>query len=87
LHACRPGQEAAREGYTETNVKDDRFTEAQRLADSPDAWREPARCNDWIRLMNEIADNDAERPEARAEAELLVKRLEAAKKRPPAPRS
>ena len=63
-------------------MRKDKFTEAQLWADNPDAWREPARCNDWIRLMQEIADNEAEKPEDRAEAEMLVKRFEAAKHRP-----
>ena len=32
--------------------------------------------------MQAIADNESERPEARTEAELLVKRLRKAKKKP-----
>jgi hypothetical protein len=32
--------------------------------------------------MKAIADNESERPEARAEAEMLVKRLRKAKKKP-----
>jgi len=60
----------------------DPFIAAQRWADNPDAWRDPARCDEWITVMKAIADNESERPEARAEAELLVKRLRKAKKKP-----
>ena len=60
----------------------DPFMDARRLADNPDAWKDPARCDEWISVMNAIADNEAERPEARAEAELLVKQLRKAKKKP-----
>jgi len=66
-------------------MTDGRFTDAQLWADNPDAWQEPGRCDDWIRLMQEIADNQGERPEDRAEAEMLVIRIEAAKRRPPQP--
>jgi hypothetical protein len=60
----------------------DPFIEAQRLADDPDAWKDSARCDEWISVMQALADNESERPEARAEAELLVKRLRKAKKKP-----
>ncbi|HTT84322.1 MAG TPA: hypothetical protein VMF67_12650 [Rhizomicrobium sp.] len=60
----------------------DPFLEAQRLADSADAWQEPGRCDAWISIMKAIAANESERPEARAEAELLVKRLRKAKRKP-----
>ncbi|HEX4080599.1 MAG TPA: hypothetical protein VHX61_17190 [Rhizomicrobium sp.] len=63
-------------------MTDDRFAEAQLWADNPDAWQEPSRCDDWIRVMQEIAYNQGERPEDRAEAEMLVIRLEAAKRGP-----
>ncbi|HEX4157739.1 MAG TPA: hypothetical protein VHY79_04630 [Rhizomicrobium sp.] len=63
-------------------MTDDPFAEAQSLADNPEAWKEPARCDEWIGIMNAIADNESERPEARAEAELLVKRLREAKEKP-----
>lgn len=63
-------------------MKDDPFLQAQRLADNPEAWKEPARCDEWITVMKAIADNESERAETRAEAELLVKRLRAAKKKP-----
>jgi len=66
-------------------MTDERFTDAQSWADNPDAWREPARCNDWILVMQEIAHNPGERPEDRAEAELLVMRLQAAKRGPQPP--
>jgi hypothetical protein len=66
-------------------MTDERFTEAQSWADNPDAWQKPARCNDWILVMQEIADNPGERPEDRAEAELLVMRLQAAKLGPRPP--
>ncbi|HEY3637354.1 MAG TPA: hypothetical protein VGK90_04315 [Rhizomicrobium sp.] len=68
----------------EADTSDDPFLEAQNWADDPDAWREPARCDEWIVVMQEIANNDSERPEARAEAELLVRRLQKAKEKPPA---
>jgi hypothetical protein len=60
----------------------DPFSDAQRLADDPNAWKDPARCDEWITVMKAIADNESERPEARTEAELLVKRLRKAKKKP-----
>jgi hypothetical protein len=63
-------------------MKDDPFAQAQRLADDPNAWQEPGRCDEWIAVMKAVADNESERPEARAEAELLVKRLREAKKKP-----
>lgn len=63
-------------------MKHDPFQVAQRLAENPDAWREPARCDEWIAVMKAIADNESERPEARAEAEMLVKRLRKAKTKP-----
>lgn len=63
-------------------MADRRFLEAERWAEDKAAWKNPARLNDWIRLMQEIADNVAEEPAARSEAELLVKRLKAAKKKP-----
>jgi hypothetical protein len=67
-------------------MNDDPFAQAQRLADDPNAWKEPGRCDEWIAVMKAIAENESERPEARAEAELLVKRLREAKKKPmPAP--
>ena len=66
-------------------MADERFTEAQLWADNADAWQDPARCDDWIRVMQEIADNPRERPEDRAEAELLVIRIEAAKRGPQQP--
>jgi hypothetical protein len=66
-----------------TNVKEDPFAEAQGWADDPDAWKNPARCDEWIEVMQEIADNESEPPAARAEAELLVHRLQQAKAPPP----
>ena len=63
---------------------DDPFMDAQSVADDPDAWKDPARCDEWISVMQAIADNESERPEARAEAELLVTRLREAKTRPDA---
>jgi hypothetical protein len=66
-------------------MKDDPFAQAQRLADDPDAWKEPARCDEWITVMKAVADNESERPEVRAEAELLVKRLRKAKHKPADP--
>ncbi|MGH6890470.1 MAG: hypothetical protein ACREHF_14980 [Rhizomicrobium sp.] len=63
-------------------MKQDSFGEAQRFADSPDAWKDPARCNAWIKVMQSVAANESERPETRAEAELLVKRLRKAKTKP-----
>jgi hypothetical protein len=60
----------------------DPFVEAQSWADDPDAWKDPARCDEWIAVMSAIAENESERPEARAEAELLVTRLRQARKKP-----
>lgn len=60
----------------------DPFLDAQRLADNPEAWKDPSRCDEWITIMTALADNESERPEVRAEAELLVKRLRKAKKKP-----
>jgi hypothetical protein len=60
----------------------DSFADAQRWADNPDAWKEPARCDAWIKVMQSVAVNESERPETRAEAELLVKRLRKAKRKP-----
>ena len=62
----------------------DPFDDAQSWADNPDAWKDPARCDEWIAVMTAIADNESEPPAARAEAELLVKRLQDAKARPAA---
>jgi hypothetical protein len=67
----------------EMKVTEDPFAVAQSWADDPDAWKDPARCDEWIAVMQEIADNGSERPEARAEAELLVQRLQQAKEPPP----
>jgi hypothetical protein len=66
----------------ETEMTEDPFQQAQQFAENPDAWKEPARCDEWITIMKAIADNESERPEARAEAEMLVKRLRKAKKKP-----
>jgi hypothetical protein len=66
-------------------MTDDRFAEVQLWVDNPDAWQEPTRCDDWIRLMQEIVENQSERPEDRAEAEMLVARLKAAKRSPRQP--
>ncbi|HEY3778247.1 MAG TPA: hypothetical protein VGL35_09325 [Rhizomicrobium sp.] len=63
-------------------MKQDSFAEAQRWADNPDAWKEPARCDAWIKVMQALATSEHERPETRAEAELLVKRLRKAKAGP-----
>jgi hypothetical protein len=63
-------------------MKDDPFAAAQRVAENPDAWKEPSHCDEWIAVMKAIADNESERPEARAEAEMLVKRLRKAKTKP-----
>lgn len=60
---------------------EDSFGEAQRWADNPEAWKDPERCEAWIRIMQAIAADESERPETRAEAELLAKRLRHAKSR------
>jgi hypothetical protein len=63
-------------------MTDDPFAQAQSVANDPEAWKDPVLCDEWIAVMQAIADNESERPEARAEAELLVTQLQEAKEKP-----
>jgi hypothetical protein len=63
--------------------QDFRFNAARIIAADKDAWKEPGRIGLAMRTMQDIADNDDAIPEARIEAENLVKKLRDAQKRPP----
>ena len=63
-------------------MEDFRLVAARRLVWNKDAWREPAFLGLVIDTVKRIATDEAESPEARAEAEMLVKKLYLAGKAP-----
>ncbi len=62
--------------------QDFRLIAARQLSWDKDAWREPAYLAFVIRTLKEIAVNETESRESRAEAEMLMKKLYKAEKRP-----
>lgn len=58
------------------------FTFPRQLAWNKDAWREPARIGLAIQFLEQILASEDASPESRAEAEMLIKQLYKAGKKP-----
>ena len=63
-------------------MSDFRLVGARIMAWKKDAWRDPAMVAFYIRLLQNIIDEEGEAPEDRAEAAYLIKQLYVAAKRP-----
>lgn len=59
-----------------------RLVAARRLAWNKDAWREPALLAFVIRTLKQIVADETENPESRAEADMLIGKLNRAGKVP-----
>jgi hypothetical protein len=59
------------------------FVAARQFLWNKEIWREPGRVGFVIRTLQQIAANDETNPEARTEAEYLIKKLYEAAKKPP----
>jgi hypothetical protein len=64
-------------------MNDYRFVAARRLVWNKDAWREPALLALAIRALNQLVAGESGSPESLAEAEMLIKKLYIAGKKPP----
>ncbi len=63
-------------------MADIRLVTARQLLWDKEAWRQPAFLFFAIQMLDQIVENDAEAPEARNEAQVLIKKLYQAGKAP-----